>query len=756
MNQADPNVRFSQGDSIALIAGSVSGNIEMIDFDLKYDITGCLYDNYCQMVRDHDEHLLDKLVIQKTQNNGFHFFYKCEVIDKNLKLARRPATIEEQGKGEKIKVLIETRGEGGYVLVAPSKGYQIVQGDIFNIPTITVEERSLLFECAKNFNEMMDVFSPKKSDTPKNPDDLTAFDDYNKRGDVDALLQKHGWTLVRSKKDKAYYKRPGTSDSKTSGNFDHEKNWFSVFSTSTEFKEETAYLPYSVYAILEHKGNFTKAAAALYRQGYGIQKPYKKANAQSGDFIDKFWSSHLTDKGKLVISFSYQQYKDWLQQRGYYRYCYAPNQYMFVHIDNNIMTEVFKKDIRKAVFDYILSLDLSSDAAKNDDIFEYIAKSEQKIFSDGILEMLDEKQVTFLADTRTNCYFFFTNAAVVITAEGINTLQYSELDGIVWKSQIIDFQISKDGDVINDYMTFLKNISANDMDRFKAVSSTAGFLLHGYKDVANCPAVILNDEIISDDPEGGTGKGLFITGLKQFKKTHIIDGKNFQITKGFAFQSVDLDTKLIAFEDVNKNFNFEKLFSIITEGITVEKKNKGEFFIPFISSPKIIITTNYTVNGTGNSHDRRKVELEFRQHYNKQNTPLTEFGRLLFHDWNKDDWGRFYRFMFNCVQLYLKNGIIRSKVINLHFKHLSHDTAPELIAYAGSLKQHTQYEKKQAFADFIAIYPDFVKMKQRTFTGWLAKYAKFIQKPFCEWHVGSIHYFSFGDISKSEQDELPF
>ena len=41
------------------------------------------------------------------------------------------------------------------------------------------------------------------------------------------------------------------------------------------------------------------------------------------------------------------------------------------------------------------------------------------------------------------------------------------------------------------------------------MESTIGFLLHGHKNLSYCPAaVILNDEIISDNPEGGTGKGV--------------------------------------------------------------------------------------------------------------------------------------------------------------------------------------------------------------------------------------------------------
>ena len=59
--------------------------------------------------------------------------------------------------------------------------------------------------------------------------------------------------------------------------------------------------------------------------------------------------------------------------------------------------------------------------------------------------------------------------------------------------------------------------------------------------------------------------------------------------------NVGLDTKVVAIEDVRKNVDFEGFYSIITEGITVEKKNKDELFIPYKDSPKILFTTNYTI-----------------------------------------------------------------------------------------------------------------------------------------------------------------
>jgi hypothetical protein len=70
--------------------------------------------------------------------------------------------------------------------------------------------------------------------------------------------------------------RPGQTSSQTSGNFDSDRNWFSVFTTSTEFEPEKAYLPYSVFAVLECNKNFSEAAKKLLDMGYGERNEVKK------------------------------------------------------------------------------------------------------------------------------------------------------------------------------------------------------------------------------------------------------------------------------------------------------------------------------------------------------------------------------------------------------------------------------------------------------------------------------------------------
>ena len=103
----------------------------------------------------------------------------------------------------------------------------------------------------------------------------------------------------------------------------------------------------------------------------------------------------------------------------------------------------------------------------------------------------------------------------------------------------------------------------------------------------------------------------------------MIDGKAFNFEKSFPYQTVSTDTQLLCFDDVKKHFDFERLFSVVTEGLTLEKKNKDAIKIPFSKSPKIAITTNYAIKGKGSSFERRKWELEFKQFYTKDFTPFS-------------------------------------------------------------------------------------------------------------------------------------
>ena len=271
------------------------------------------------------------------------------------------------------------------------------------------------------------------------------------------------------------------------------------------------------------------------------------------------------------------------------------------------------------------------------------------------------------------------------------------------------------------------------------MESTIGFLLHAYKNLSFCPAIILNDEVISDNPEGGTGKGLFMNSLNCMKKLVVIDGKSFAFERSFAYQLVSADTQILCFDDVKKHFDFERLFSVVTEGMTLEKKNKDAIKIPFSKSPKIAITTNYAIKGAGNSFARRKWELELHQHYTKTYTPLDEFGKLMFGDWSDDDWCEFDNYMLNNLQNFLVTGLVKSKFVNLKIRQLSAETSHEFIEWCGLIDDQdreivldpgARLYKNDLYDNFVREYPDYgpssrMSMSRTRFYKWLNSYAMF-------------------------------
>ena len=447
------------------------------------------------------------------------------------------------------------------------------------------------------------------------------------------------------------------------------------------------------------------------------------------DSLKQFWTKN--DKGTIKIV--HILFKAFLEDNGFYKYCpEGSKNYVFVRVTNNLIDHTSEKEIKDFILGHLISLeDLS--------IYNYFADS-TRFFREEFLTLLSTIDIYFISDTKDSAYLYYRNCAVQITKDAIKPIDYLDLGGYVWSDHVIDrnFNLCEIGDC--DYKKFINNVCGSDSERIKSMESTIGFMLHAHKNLSYCPAVILNDEVISDNPEGGTGKGLFMNALSKMKKVVTIDGKSFTFERSFAYQLVSADTQILVFDDVKKHFDFERLFSVVTEGLTLEKKNKDAIKIPFSKSPKIAITTNYAIKGSGNSFARRKWELELHQHYNKNFTPLDDFGKLMFGDWGDDEWCGFDNYMIGCLQRYLSGGLKKSAFVNLNVRQLSSDTSHEFIEWCGlvegsegsaNLPSNTRLTTNQLFFDFIEEYPDYQprggrsSLSRNKFYKWLVSYALF-------------------------------
>tara|TARA_R110002020_G_scaffold475807_1_gene712524 strand:+ start:229 stop:2643 length:2415 start_codon:yes stop_codon:yes gene_type:complete len=419
----------------------------------------------------------------------------------------------------------------------------------------------------------------------------------------------------------------------------------------------------------------------------------------------KFWTK--SEKGAIKII--HIDFKKFLEENGFYKFNpEGSKNYVFVKVTNNLIDHTSEKEIKDFILSYLLEEDDTS-------IYNHFA-DQTRYFREEFLTLLSSIDVFFIEDTLDASYLYYRNCAVKITKDEVTPIDYIDLGGYVWKDHVIDRNFTICDVIACDFQTFVSNVSGGDDKRTRSFFSTIGYLLHGYKNLSYCPAVILNDEVISEngDPEGGTGKGLLMKGISEMKKLVVIDGKSFDFSKSFAYQLVSADTQILCFDDVKKFFDFERLFSVVTEGLTLEKKNKDAIKIPFSKSPKVAITTNYIIKGSGNSFQRRKWELELSQHYTKEFTPLVEFGKHFFGEWDDNEWCQFDNFMISCLQLYLEKGLLRSEFKNKDYKTFLHATSTDFVEWCdikddsnSFLVENEIVHVNTLYYNFIEEYPDY-------------------------------------------------
>lgn len=699
----ETNTQFSDGRAfgVAIICGKISGNMEAIDVDCKYDLSGTLFDDLMQRIVDELPHIAPKLVVASTPSGGYHLIYRSPKIEGNKKLALRESTSEEKAKNpnDKYKVLIETRGEAGYIAAVPTPGYKYIAGTIRDVIEITADERDHLMLIARSFNQVIETISHNNHFIESKPMNKSPFADYNERGDIHSLLLKHGWKYVSKKGEKTFYQRPGDTQARTSGDYHAGLGIFSVFSSSTIFEVQKGYRPCAVYTLMECGGDYKKAYRKLLAEGFG--EPFRKISSEQKKLvqssideglstkavvmkvadkfdiseeeaekivngvikeeeneISQFWIYKEADN-KVVLPFT--KFVAFLEANGFglYFYDHTSTVFKIVQNDKNRLTEVSSEMLRKFVRNYLMNYEQDAGVYPKQLLLEAVYK-DNKLFGDDLSEWIAHVQPDFLRDTKDTCYFPFRNGIVEIKKDGMKILNYGDVNKVIWKSDIrdahIDLETSEDFEC--EFSDFIGKICGNDVLRIQSACSILGYLLHKYKHPAKAFAVILGEETEDDAKGGGTGKGLFVKAIDHMMNTETIDGKNFKMDKSFAFQRVKMETKVIVIQDVQKTFDFQLFYSIITEGITIEKKNMDELYMKYEDSPKIVVTSNYTVNDSGNHAKRRQKLIEFSDYFGAHRTPEEEYGHLMYTDWDADEWNRFYNFMFHCVMYYLKNGVI--------------------------------------------------------------------------------------------------
>lgn len=651
--------------AVAIVTGKVSGGIEVIDVDVKYNpgIDATLFSDLKLLYPD----LLKRLRIHKTPSGGYHIFYRCDRIDGNQKLSAREKTEDEIKRKPLPKIVnfIETRGEGGYVLAPPSLGYKVVR-DV-QIQMISESERASLLNLCRSYNKVVKTVTLRGSKN-QNYDyyDTDPFTDYNLRVDPTELAESFGWKFYKEAGKFIWYTRPGKMGG-VSMSFNLEKRFFFCFTSSTELEENKGYSPTTLMNILGGINNTKELYKKLVSLGYGkIKESAEKRMVKSSVLNGKPLPPNVSTKAVVLrdeiskdIEQTYPYGTFWIDspdkgiaidreklytvadQLGFRLY----DDDTLTYSDNTYVEEVSERFFYDKIKEYIRE----EDADLYKDICNAYESFIEKHGSFTISRLRELRREDVLRDTKESCYKVYQNGILHITKEKIELLDKVPL--LIWKSSIKkrNYNNSETG----RYIEFLKMATDYDVNR-EYIMSCIGYLSHEYKDETTGYIIVLTEQCEDPKDGGGAGKNVFSS---LFRETTTFTGKpGEQVSYDEKFLQSWNGEKIFCISDVPKNFKFSFLKELSTGSGLIKKLFKNEREVIQEDMPKFLIQTNYSVEITDGGLRRRVKIIEFTDFFTRAGGVDVHFNAYFPNDWSEEDWAGYDGLMANSVQLWLRNG----------------------------------------------------------------------------------------------------
>lgn len=222
---------------------------------------------------------LDAGYLEQTPKGGVHWLTRIplDCLAGNTKLARRSKQPHEMADpGDRVQVLIETRGEGGQAVVAPSHGsvhpsgrpYVLLAGGFATIPMLNAAEWAGITAAARRLDSMPTVQlrgaeRGAERPAPSTSDASSVMEAFNHEASWRDILEPHGWVLVDDSGENHLWRRPGKHEGISATAGDAGTGPLYVFTSSTDFDSEQAYSKFAAYAVLNHRGDMSAAARAI-------------------------------------------------------------------------------------------------------------------------------------------------------------------------------------------------------------------------------------------------------------------------------------------------------------------------------------------------------------------------------------------------------------------------------------------------------------------------------------------------------------
>jgi DNA primase len=418
-----------------------------------------------------------------------------------------------------------------------------------------------------------------------------------------------------------------------------------------------------------------------------------------------WWTEKVTKYG-TDYEFNNIRCLRFLYNRGYGLLKRPNNDFIFIHEADGVVEEMNPKRIREYCIEFIKEHEI-----KNEPLVNKMLKGAKVYFGSDSLSDLDYRFPMFHRNDRGIQHFYFRDTFWRITEKEVQELPFTNVEGRVWKDQIVDFNANLFSKPLvsiteitpefakaqTDHETrdlYLRNIGAfiphipNDLKQYEfldflwntsnfhwrnekltadqlfdvqqnflAKITALGHLLHRYRDEHNEFAIVAMEGnfIEGGRSEGGTGKSLLAKGIEKVVPLEFINGKKDKLLDDqFIFGNVTESTAVVLIDDIRSDFEFEKLFPQITGQFYIRPLGKQGYTLAPEHAPKLYITTNFAPKENGRSFTRRRKLIAFSDFFNDENEPSDYYGHLFFADWDLNQWNIFHNLMANCIQLYFQ------------------------------------------------------------------------------------------------------
>jgi hypothetical protein len=366
------------------------------------------------------------------------------------------------------------------------------------------------------------------------------------------------------------------------------------------------------------------------------------------------------------VQTSRTMYADFFIQERFKRIS-TPDDKVQLLVDTNNVIDFFnhKTDIVSFLESNINEYGSSYEAVR-----EVIAKECNSIIQQSFT-LVPASELIYYSDNKTSFGLPFKNGFFcfdsLVDGGEIKRKEYSDFSGFFSPHDIHsrDFKYTDEVGMFEKFFTRAAigrdvTDSPDTINIIREFHAMFGYLSHSYKSQTKSPCIIFTDDGANDENRnGGRGKSLVTTAISEIQTQLFKGGKEFDPNYYFVFDDLEKKHKSYVIDDVPAGFKYDDLYTNILGPINCARKGKTAEKIPFQESPKFIITTNWVLryDEKNASTNRRFLEFKFSNYYKMNFSPKDDFGCTFFEDWDKDEWHRFYSFVYRCMRIFFENGV---------------------------------------------------------------------------------------------------